>query len=176
MLSITGNKPHEWPYKLLSVVGRYRSSILCSCQIKRGLSSVWGTCFNKAWVGVNPVKLMTSATRQGDPVVSSDTESHGCTNQSLRKTQGLAQILRDRCQSYSARGWHIGKALILSWSGRSGLRHSSRREKVYGHRCDIWSVNGWWAGFQSCISLRTVRLLAEALSFIRPMKVFGGST
>lgn len=175
MLSITGNKPHEWPSKLLSVLGRYRSSIFCSCQIKRGLSSVWRMCFNKAWVGVNPVKL-TSATRQGDLVVSSDVESHGCMNQSLRKIHSLAQILRDRCQSYNARGWHIGKALILSRSGPSGLRHSGRREKVHGHHCDIRSVNGWWAGFQSYISLRTVWLLAEGLSFIRPMKVFGKST
>lgn len=46
-----------------------------------------------------------------------------------------------------AQGWYTGKALILSCSGPSWLRHSSRREEVYVHYHDIWwwYVHGQWA-------------------------------
>jgi len=43
---------------------------------------------------------MAHATRQDDLRVSFDFEGYGCMNQPLKKTQRLAQLLRDDCQSY----------------------------------------------------------------------------
>lgn len=86
--------------------------------------------------------LAACATRQDDLTVSFDFEGCGCINQPLKKTQGLAQILRDSCQSYWCSGM-IQRESADPFMLLSQWVEAEQQEGESSH--DIRSMHAQWA-------------------------------
>lgn len=130
-------KPPEWLSKLWLVQGNNRSSLFCGCQVKSGLPFFEGHVLTKH---KSAQILMACAPRQDDLTVPFDFEGCGCVNQLL--TKGLAQILRDSCQSY----WWSGMIYKESTDPFMLLSQWVEAWKQKGERShDTWSVYAQWA-------------------------------